>query len=122
MPDHLELTPHMTQAGSQDEAIVKTFLGQAHLAGTGPEGTTCRECIWWKMSEVHRWKRPEADKPGKWQTYTPGSYNKDGSLRRHSCTRPILNKAKRRFPHTAKACRLFSPAESPLPITKASNG
>ena len=30
-----------------DDGIAKTFLGQAHIAGTGPDGMTCRECTFW---------------------------------------------------------------------------
>lgn len=29
-----------------------TYLGQAHIAGTGPEGKTCRECRFFGVEKV----------------------------------------------------------------------
>ena len=39
---------------------VLTPAGMAHWAGTGPKGTTCRECHWWMTT-------------GKWPEEGPGS-------------------------------------------------
>jgi len=50
MAQHLLFSEHMT-AKEVHRPIAETFLGQAHIAGTGPEGRTCRECRFW-----HAWK------------------------------------------------------------------
>jgi hypothetical protein len=117
-PDHLTLDDHLTKGGFE-EAIQRTYLGQAHIAGTGPEGKTCGDCIWWKHKQ---YLRQLYDKEGRWVKevrVTPKDYDKDGNLRRHHCLRPILGKAKRRVPHVAEACRLFEQAPNPLPLKRA---
>ena len=50
MAQHLLFSEHMT-AKEIHRPIADTYLGQAHIAGTGPEGKTCRECRFW-----HAWK------------------------------------------------------------------
>lgn len=50
MAQHLLFSEHMT-AREVHKPIADTYLGQAHIAGTGPEGRTCRECRFW-----HAWK------------------------------------------------------------------
>lgn len=50
MAEHLLFSEHLT-AKEVHRPIAETYLGQAHIAGTGPEGKTCRECIFW-----HVWK------------------------------------------------------------------
>lgn len=50
MAQHLLFSEHLT-AKEVHRPIAETFLGQAHIAGTGPEGRTCRECRFW-----HTWK------------------------------------------------------------------
>lgn len=116
--DHLLFSDHMT-AADFDHPIRETFLGQAHIAGTGPEGKTCRECRFWGRKATR--KSPE----GKTQEYLkhPGYYGKRHQYlaleaKKASCTKPVLNKAKRLIPHSAKSCRLFEPATNPLPARK----
>lgn len=46
MAEQFNISPHMT-AADFDCPIRNTYLGQAHIAGTGPEGTTCRQCKHW---------------------------------------------------------------------------
>lgn len=80
-----------------DAKIEATHLGQAHYAGTGPDGTTCRQCQ---------------------HFVSPGYYSKfdkkrGGTLKEGRCHAPIPHKARRRFPHTAASCLLFS--ENPNP-------
>lgn len=94
-------------------AIHETFLGQAHIAGTGPEGKTCRECVFWCLK---RWRKVEYG----YEEYrvAPGHFGKrhkktPSELKKAKCNRPILNKANRLIPHHAKACRLFEQAENP---------
>jgi len=95
-------------ASENDEAVRRTFLGQAHIAGTGPAGKTCRECRFW-----HKWKWGEE---GERVACAPGYRN--GHIKPAWCTRPILNKARRLVPAKAAACRLFEPSENVPPATK----
>lgn len=107
MADHIEMTPNLHDAGFE-AAISATFLGQAHIAGTGPEGKTCRECsLWFVMKRPHK-DAPPAPAPPGWNGKKSGS-----ELKRATCNQPIPHKAKRRVPHHAKACRFFDQSESP---------
>lgn len=111
--EHLLFSDHLT-AADFDHPIRETYLGQAHIAGTGPEGRTCRECRFW-----HAWKNknnsPFSEKP---PTPTPPGYFKKShkenpyGLKKAKCNRPIANKPKKTIPHFAKACRLFEPGDS----------
>lgn len=110
MPDHIEMTPNLHDAGFED-AIRATFLGQAHIAGTGPEGKTCRECRMWYVMSRHV---PD----GPLRPASPGYYGKRHpetplELKRANCNQPIPHKAKRRVPHEAKACMFFEQSENP---------
>lgn len=116
--EHLLFSEHMTEA-TFDSPIRQTFLGQAHIAGTGPEGTTCRECVWWQLighRRVAGGGHEEVTKPaayfGKRHKQTPCE------LKKQRCTKPILNKANRLIPHHAKSCRLFE-ANPSAPAAKA---
>lgn len=105
MADHIEINRHLHDAGFET-AIGETFLGQAHIAGTGPDGKTCRECsLWFIMA------RPDKDMP--MQPSSPGHRKADGELKRAKCNQPIPHKANRRVPHHAKACRFFDQSENP---------
>ena len=101
-------TPHLTMPETL-EPILRTHLGQAHIAGTGPEGKTCRECSHWF----------NRDGNGR---LCAAKYQGDGSGTLHlqgaRCNRPILNKADRLVPHNADACRLFEQEESPPPASR----
>ena len=48
-PKHLRITEHRTLAyGSRlQNQFVTTYEGQAHLAGTGPSGELCSNCLHW---------------------------------------------------------------------------
>lgn len=114
MPEHLQFGEHLTSAPF-DNPIKNTFLGQAHIAGTGPEGTTCRECVHWH--KVRRF-RDRADGVVR-EEIAPVEYfgPKHGAspceLKKQYCMRPILNKAKRLIPHHALSCRPFEASENP---------
>ena len=118
MGDRFEITPHMTPA-EFDGALQKTYLGQAHIAGTGPEGKTCRECRWFFIPDVERWVIVKKTGVGAYKTDKASTHDKEGMHRKMRCNRPILNKAKRRFTPFAQACRLFEQAEAPHPAIKA---
>lgn len=113
--EHLMFSDHMT-AAEFDHPIRETYIGQAHIAGTGPAGSTCRECDHW-----HKWKYVSAKDD--YAPVAPGYFSKKHGAtpnepRKAYCNRPMLNKPKRLIPHTAKACRLFQPAESPMPAMR----
>lgn len=112
--DHIENSKGLTSA-PYDAAIRATFLGQAHIAGTGPEGKTCRECIFW-----HAWTRVKVGNEYETRPAPPSYFSfrhvdHPGELKRARCNFPIINKAKRSIPHHASACSKFDPAEAPLP-------
>lgn len=62
MPDHLEFGRFLTTSET-DHAIRRTFLGQAHIAGTGPAGKTCRECAFFGNMEPNTQGGAFADDP-----------------------------------------------------------
>lgn len=118
MAEHLLFSEHLT-AKDVHRPIAETYLGQAHIAGTGPEGKTCRECIFW-----HVWKSRKVSGGTEKIPADPGYFGKrhaktPSELKKARCNRPILNKANRLIPHTAKACRLFEAAEHVLPAKKS---
>lgn len=113
--EHLLFSEHLTSADF-DHPIRDTYLGQAHIAGTGPVGKTCRECIHW-----HQWKFSKA--ADEFIPAPPGYFSKRHKVhplepKKAYCNRPMLNKPKRLIPHTAKACRLFEASEKPMPASK----
>lgn len=55
MAEHFNISPHMT-AADFDCPIRNTYLGQAHIAGTGPEGTTCRQCKHWGKTKFIKYE------------------------------------------------------------------
>lgn len=116
MPDHLIFSRNMKGA-EFDDKIRQTYLGQAHIAGTGPEGKTCRECAYW-----YAMKRSDPDA----RPYSPMVPSHPGyNSHRHAtapleakkakCNRPIANKPSKPIPHHALACRLFVQEENVMP-------
>lgn len=108
MAEHLAISPHMTRLPEHD-AILATFIGQAHIAGTGPEGKTCRECSLWGV---------KCTKNKVWGIHSPGHFStgnklRGGQLKNGGCHKEIRGKASRRFPHHAPACRFFEASENP---------
>jgi len=77
-----------------------THVGQAHLAGSGPTGATCRECAYWQHCKL--WKADGG--PPK-----PSPCAKYKQLMR-AWGRPI--------PHNALACKYFEASEHPTPLSK----
>ena len=89
-------------------AIAATFLGQAHIAGTGPAGATCRECVFWHLIKFRKVSDGVYDE----LHVPPGYFGKKHKttpceIKKAKCHRPIMNKANRQIPHHASACRLF---------------
>lgn len=116
MADHIEVNRHLKHLPEHD-AQIATFLGQAHIAGTGPDGMTCRECVFWGIQRHN---------DGEWKIESPGHYaagNKThaGLLKKGRCNYEIRGKAARRFPGGAKSCRFFAlNSDAPAAIKKVS--
>lgn len=68
--------------------------GQAHWAGTGPEGKRCHGCA-------------------NWQPEGQSGYTAKGELRPGRCAqyRKMTGRSGPAFPHTQLACRFFEQAE-----------
>lgn len=111
MPEHLTFSEHM-KPDPIDNAIAATFLGQAHIAGTGPEGRTCRECKHW-----HKIVRKTDKKTGNVNEFEVAPDYVDGELEELRCRFPIANKPAKKVPHFAKACRLFDLNPDALPAS-----
>lgn len=97
---------HMTEHDAKFQA---THLGQAHLAGTGPKGKTCRECVFYGAGLKV------------WPDYYEGGDLKN-CLKQAGCSNPIPHKSKRRFPHLAASCALFEQNDNPPPVTRPDGG
>jgi hypothetical protein len=89
-------TPGLHQT-EWDSKFQQTHLGQAHIAGTGPEGKTCRECKFYG-SKLKVWP----------DYYTSGQAR--NQLKQAPCGNPIPGKSSRKFPHYARSCSLFDQA------------
>lgn len=94
---------HLTES-EQLEPIRLTHLGQAHFAATGPEGRTCRECEKWYHLGRNSGEPVKVKKPHRYDA---------GAQRPCKCQHPIANKAERRVPHDALACRFFKQCGNP---------
>lgn len=111
---------HLTKEPKQ-EALLNTYLGMAHIAGTGPKGATRRECIFY--GEIAG-RNKDTGQPEMTHIYYSAKRKdaKAGLLRNHRCHRPITSKATNQFPHKAAACRLFERNENPpvkrIPVKK----
>jgi hypothetical protein len=86
---------------------VLTPPGMAHWAGTGPRGTTCRECRHWMTT-------------GKWQMEAGPAGGGDPLPSR--CRRYRSLGMHRRFgpplPHDTPSCQHFDPSEKPQPLAR----
>ena len=81
------------------ELAQQTFEGQAHFAGTGPAGHTCRECRFWAHRiRARRSGLTTAGEP------KPASCLKAQQLSHSRKRTPVV-------PHFAVACRHFEPTE-----------
>lgn len=79
-----------------------THVGQAHFAGSGPPGRTCRECTLWHWSaKVEGWSQLHVPKPSSCAKY-----------------KELMRAWGRRVPHGAMACRHFVMRDHAMPLTK----
>jgi hypothetical protein len=102
MADTLKLEiPHST-GGALDEMARRTFQGMAYFAGTGPQGSTCRECKFWLYLGHHYSNTSQhvgAPKPARCEKFSEMKQGDRGAA----------------VPHQARACKYFSPDEKPPP-------
>lgn len=104
----MKITPFMTRA-TYDDAIEATEIGMAHIAGTGPAGRTCRECIFWRKydKELMTYVYPEH-----------GSLKSGGQIKKAFCQRSGTH-PHRLISHSNFACRLFVASDvEPPPATR----
>lgn len=86
MAKTLKFGDHLTGA-SYDSSFRKTFVGMAHIAGTGPDGAMCLGCVFFSS----------------------------GRKEEGTCGYKIPNKSKATFPKRASACRFFVDATKDAP-------
>jgi hypothetical protein len=83
-------------------AAKHTHLGQAHFAGSGPGGRTCRDCAMWSWSpKVQGWAKFTGPKASPCAKY-----------------RELMRGWGRSVPHGALACRHFLPRDAEIPLVK----
>ena len=107
MAKKLLLNPNLKSLPHED-GLRKTYLGQAHIAGTGPAGKTCRECIFWG--------RHHADNTQSVPGYSRDDRKEKWRINDAACNTLRHRKANRAIPPDAEACRLFEQAENPPPL------
>lgn len=88
-----------------NKPVKETYLGQAHFAGTGKQGETCRLC----KHFVHKDNKAKVVK----FRYSGSQATDLMYLQNGRCNYPIMNKADRVFPHAAKSCRLLEYSDNP---------
>lgn len=85
------------------DALAETYVGQAHIAGTGPKGKLCHECAYWGKNEA--------------QSYERYGYRADcknpGRLKDGQCHKVFPQKVYQLFPADAKSCMFFEQAPAP---------
>ncbi len=95
--DHI--SDHLTPAPA-DHAARRTFPGMVHFAGSGPAGSTCRECLFWAhIKDDYRSKN--------------GSYR--GVIKPAICKKfkQMMQTEGNQIPDDAAACKYFE--ENPTP-------
>jgi len=77
----------------------ETHKGQAHFAGTGPKGATCRTCAFWAFEQ----NMPQ--------------YKADGTLHMQRCNKfqQMMRRQGNKIPHEASACRYHEEAQKDRP-------
>jgi hypothetical protein len=82
-----------------------THEGMAFWSGTGPQGTTCRQCKHW--SHRRRWERDKGLVPG---GPAPATCRKFRSL--------AMKNRGTRIPHDAPSCKYFDATENPQALRR----
>jgi hypothetical protein len=96
----LELMPHGTSLGAHERLAANTHKGMAHFAGSGPDGETCRTCVFWKFEKRY---------------FSKGGRH-GGQLKPCACRKfkELMNGTTgAEVPHNARACKYWQATESP---------
>jgi hypothetical protein len=94
----------INREGQEEYLSTRTYVGMAHIAGTGPSGSTCRECRFWMSRGM--WRK----KPGFGNVPEP----QDAPCRK---ARSLMMRSNTpAFPHNAEACRFFDAALVAQPL------
>jgi len=51
MPSTIKIDGHLFSGGPHEDRLAQTYLGMAHIAGSGPSGSRCRGCANWSRDE-----------------------------------------------------------------------
>lgn len=94
-----------------------TRPGMAHFAGTGPIGTTCRQCRFWAGNSVEHHGMLQASTTRRWW--------KDGGPHPQACwkyrrlrrAQDMHEERSRRIAHHTPSCSHFEPADNAQPLT-----
>lgn len=90
-----------------NEMVRNTPSGMAYWSGTGPEGVTCRTCLWWGHNGDTTFPQKEVE------------YASTGQLKAARCGKyKILSyREGKAIPHESVACKYYEPTEdSPAPF------
>lgn len=99
MPIKLDFNANLTESpGSVPSLRREHFAGMAHFAGTGSDGSTCRECVHWQ-----KLKRAANYSFGVIKPRACAQYQRMTGRRGHL------------VPHDAHACKYFEAAAKPDP-------
>lgn len=81
-----------------ENKVAKTPTGMAHWAGTGPKGTTCRECSLYVFNG-----------------YASGKTGKGGVLKNGPCQRYLdsMSGTPKRIPFDTPSCKYFEQNDNP---------
>ena len=105
----LRLTHGLNREGAEADFVARarhTHAGMAHLAGTGPDTATCRECLYWQHSN----------------TWTAEGGKFSGAPKPSPCRKfQVLTHASTpgpKVPADAMACKFFDASEKPQPLRR----
>lgn len=102
---------HLTQTDPEFEAMRRrTYPGMAHFAGTGPKGTTCRQCKHW-------------DGAGEQTGYFSKTGKNGGVIKPRSCSKHrelMRGQTGPAIPHNAASCKHYEEAAEIPPVEKKS--
>jgi hypothetical protein len=106
--------PKHRHLSDEERRISETFIGQAHIAGTGPAEKTCRECAFFGVVTDFL----AIDPPG----YEGiAAFPEQMRMRSARCHKGLSGQAARNIPPIAKACVYFE-QRSPVPPLVISRG
>ena len=103
-PKTIRNNRHHLVEDATGRASFQTYAGQAHFAGTGPAGKTCRECLFWVPA------------PGLSKHAYGNGIGRE--LKPCRCQRrmQLVGGVGKEVPHDARACRHFEPSDNPPTI------